>query len=125
MMAMLRDRLLLAAVAVLLLQSPAGAACVRSFTFHLSSEGPWSGYGTIKQGRTCSGNYTAGGTMIFKRLLLMQAPAHGAVRLRQGGTYFYTAPKGYSGADPFTLRVCGKEGTIEGCANIIYSMTVM
>ncbi len=62
--------------------------------------------------------------MVFKRLLLAQAPAHGKVRLREGGTYFYTAPTGYAGPDSFTLRVCGKEGTIEGCANLIYNMTV-
>jgi hypothetical protein len=118
-------RLLLTAGVLLALQSPVGAACIRFVNFHLTSEGPWNGYGTIRQGQTCSGSYSAGGTMVFKRLYLAQAPTRGSVRLREGGHYFYTAPTGYSGSDPFTLRVCGKEGTIEGCANVIYNMTVM
>lgn len=122
---MTKSGILLAAVIVLALPSSARAACVRFFNFHVTSEGPWHGHGTIKQGQTCSGNYTAGGNMVFKRLFLAQAPAHGTVRLREGGTYFYTASAGYSGPDSFTLRVCGKEGTVEGCANLIYNMTVM
>jgi hypothetical protein len=121
----LRYRLLLTAGALLLLQSPASALCFRSFNFHMTSEGPWNGYGTVNQGKTCRGNYAAGGTTTFRRLLLIQAPAHGTIRLREGGTFVYTAPKGYSGADAFTLRVCGKADTTEGCANIIYHMTVM
>ena len=109
---------------MLLFATPADAACIAFMNFHLTNEGPWNGYGTIKQGNTCNGSYTAGGIMVFKNLYLAQAPAHGKIRLRQGGTYFYTAPTGYSGKDPFTLRVCGMEGAFEGCANLIYNMTV-
>ena len=117
-------RLLLAGV-LAILASSADAACIARRNFHLTSEGPWGGgHGTIQQGKTCSGNFTAGGNMIFKRLYLVQAPARGKVQLREGGTYFYTAPTGYTGKDTFTLRVCGKEGSIEGCANLIYEMTV-
>jgi Bacterial Ig domain len=124
MMGNLGYRLLLAAGALLLLQSPAAALCFRSFNFNLTSEGPWNGYGTVNQGKTCGGHYGAGGTMTFGRLLLIHAPAHGTVRLR-GLTFVYTASKGYSGADAFTLRVCGKQGTAEGCANLLYNMTVI
>jgi hypothetical protein len=120
----MRLRFLLAAGVILILPASADAACVIRMHFHLSSEGPWSAYGTVKQGKTCSGNYRAGGTTNFKRLLLVQAPPHGTVRLREGGTYFYTAPTGYSGSDNFMLKICGKEGTIEGCANLSYNMTV-
>jgi hypothetical protein len=122
---MVQLRFLLAAGFVLILQSSADAACVAFMNFHLTSEGPWSGHGTIKQGQTCSGSYSAGGTMTFKRLYLLQAPSHGTVRLREGGKYFYTAPVGYSGSDNFKLRICGTEGTIEGCTNLSYNMTVI
>src|SRR5258708_39955383 len=105
---MIGPRFLLAASLLVILSSSADAACINHINFHLTSDGPWSGYGTIRQGRTCSGNYTAGGTMVFKRLWLVQAPSHGTVRLREGGTYFYTAPTGYSGSDSFMLRICGK-----------------
>lgn len=108
----------------LLLASPADAACTGFFRFNLTSEGPWPAHGTIQQGKTCSGNYYAGGTWTFKRLYLVKPPARGKVQLREGGTYIYTAPTGYTGSDPFTLRVCGKEGTVEGCANLVYNMTV-
>jgi hypothetical protein len=120
----MRYRFFLAAGLMLPLAAPAEAACIRFMNFHLTSEGPWQGYGTIQQGKTCSGSYTAGGTWTFKRLYLVQAPAHGKVQLREGGTYFYTAPAGFTGSDPFTLRVCGKEGNIDGCANLVYNMTV-
>lgn len=121
---MLLFRCLLVASFAVTLSTTADAACIGFRRFNLTSEGPWTGYGTIEQGKTCSGSFTAGGTWIFKRLLLAQAPVRGKVRLQQGGTYFYTAPTGYSGSDNFTLRVCGKEGAIDGCANLINNMTV-
>ena len=93
--------------------------------FNLTHEGPWPGYGTVKAGQTCSGNFSAGATWTFKRLLLAEPPKHGTVRLKEGGTYFYTAPTNYSGPDPFVLRVCGIEGSAEGCANLINNMTVV
>ena len=122
---MVQLRFLLAAGFALILQSSADAACIAFMNFHLTSEGPWSGHGTIKQGQTCGGSYSAGGTMTFKRLYLLQAPSHGTVRLREGGKYFYTAPVGYSGSDSSKLRICGTEGTIEGCTNLSYNMTVI
>jgi hypothetical protein len=36
----------------------------------------------------------------------------------------YTPQAGYRGNDQFTLRICGKEGTIEGCGDLLYSMVV-
>jgi Bacterial Ig domain len=121
---MKRFGLLLLAGLLVAASSDADAACIRSRSFNLTSEGPWPGYGTIDQGKTCTGNFTAGGTWIFKRLYLVQAPSRGKVRLQEGGTYFYTAPVGYSGNDDFTLRVCGIQGGMEGCANLINHMTV-
>jgi hypothetical protein len=119
----MRRRFCLAA-GLILLASPADAACIRFMNFNLTSPGPWQGHGAIQQGKTCSGSYTAGATWTFKRLYLVQAPARGKVQLREGGTYSYTAPTGFTGSDPFTLRVCGREGTIDGCANLVYNMTV-
>lgn len=112
------------AVALFLQSNAADAACVARRHFNLTHEGPWQGYGTVKAGHTCVGNFRAGGTWIFKRLYLFEPPKHGKVRLREGGTYFYTAPENYSGPDTFILRVCGKEGTVDGCANLINNMTV-
>lgn len=121
---MMRRRFFLAAAPILLLASPADAACTSFFKFNLTSEGPWQAHGVIRQGATCSGNYYAGATWTFKRLYLVKAPARGKVQLREGGYYSYTAPTGFTGSDPFTLRVCGREGTIDGCANLVYNMTV-
>ena len=112
------------AAVAMLVASDAEARCVSSYRFNLSSEGPWPTYGTIDAGTTCSGSYNSGGTTVFKRLYLAQPPRHGRVRLQEGGRYAYTAPSGYTGPDPFTLRVCGLTGTYEGCANIVYNMTV-
>ena len=121
---MIQRRFFLVAAVTLIMASPADAACIRFMNFNLTSAGPWQGHGSIQQGKTCSGSYTAGGTWTFKRLYLVQAPARGKVQLREGGTYSYTAPTGFTGSDPFTLRVCGKEGNIDGCANLVYNMTV-
>jgi hypothetical protein len=108
----------------ILLATEAHARCVRPYRFNTTSEGPWPTYGTIKAGVTCSGSYNSGGTVVFKRLYLAQAPRYGRVRLQEGGRYFYTAPTGYKGEDPFTLRICSQTGTYEGCSNIVYNMTV-
>ena len=80
-------RFFLAAAPLLLLVSPADAACTGFFRFNLTSEGPWQAHGTIQQGKTCSGNYYAGGSWTFKRLYLVKAPSRGKVQLREGGTY--------------------------------------
>jgi hypothetical protein len=121
----LQKHFLGAIAALLCLQCDmADAACVAFRHFNLSHEGPWPGYGTIKAGHTCGGKFSAGGTWIFKRLYLFEAPRHGSVRLWEGGTYYYTAPLNYSGPDTFVLRVCGKQEAIDGCANLINNMTV-
>jgi len=92
--------------------------------FSLTSEGPWIGRGDIKQGRTCNGYYRTRRIAAFRRLYLTVPPAHGTLLLHEGGTYSYTAPVGFTGSDPFMLRVCGKEGLISGCSRIVYNMTV-
>jgi hypothetical protein len=122
---MKRQLFLLATGLLLLSQSPLQAACITPIHFHLTSEGPWKGHGDIRQGGACDGFYRAGRIARFKRLYLTQPPAHGTLQLREGGTYTYTAPVGYSGSDPFMLRICGKEGFITGCSKIVYNMTVM
>jgi len=118
------QRLCLLFAGLLLSQFPAQAACIQPIHFHLTSEGPWKGHGDIRQGRTCDGFYRAGRIATFKRLYLTEPPVHGTLRLHEGGTYTYTAPTGYSGNDPFMLRICGKEGLIRGCSRIVYDMTV-
>jgi hypothetical protein len=55
---------------------------------------------------------------------LTEPPARGTLRLREGGTYSYTAPTGFTGNDPFMLRICGMEGLITGCSKIVYNMSV-
>ena len=70
---MMRRRFFLSVSLILLLASPADAACIRFMNFNLTSTGPWQGHGAIQQGKTCSGSYTAGGTWTFKRLYV-QAP---------------------------------------------------
>jgi hypothetical protein len=104
--------------------SEAFAACVAPFRFQLTSQGPWPAFGSIKSGSSCSGSFSSSGPIIFKRLLLASAPQHGAVRLQQGGRYFYSPSAGYVGKDNFTLKVCGNQGGFEGCADIAYAMTI-
>jgi hypothetical protein len=120
----MRWRLFLLSTVLLLSQSPLQAACITPIHFHLTSEGPWKGQGDIKQGRTCIGDYRAGRTATFRRLYLTEPPLHGTLLLHEGGAYSYTAPTGFTGSDPFMLRVCGKEGFITGCSRIVYNMTV-
>jgi hypothetical protein len=103
---------------------PVQAACIAPIHFHLTSEGPWKGRGDIKQGATCNGYYRTGRIAAFRKLYLTTPPAHGTLFLHEGGTYSYTAPTGFTGSDPFMLRVCGKEGLITGCSKIVYDMTV-
>ena len=121
---MKRGLFLLCTGLLLLSQSPLHAACIAPIHFHLTSEGPWKGHGDIKQGRSCSGNYRPGRIATFRRLYLTEPPAHGTLLLHEGGTYSYTAPTGFTGSDPFMLRICGKEGLITGCSRIVYDMTV-
>jgi hypothetical protein len=115
---------LLSAGLLLLSLSPLQAACITPIHFHLTSEGPWKGRGDIRQGRTCSGYYRTGRMATFRRLYLTEAPAHGTLLLHEGGTYSYTAPVGFSGNDPFMLRICGQEGLVKACSRIVYNMTV-
>lgn len=120
----MKRRLFLLSAGLLLSQSPLQAACIKPIHFHLTSEGPWKSHGDIRQGRTCNGSYRTGRIATFKRLSLAEPPAHGTLRLHQGGTWSYTAPTGFAGSDPFMLRICGKEGLVTGCSKIVYNMTV-
>jgi hypothetical protein len=120
-------RIVLGAVAVaapLLLSAGAYAKCVVPFRFAITSPGPWMAVGTIKSGTTCPGSFNSSGPMVFKRLYLAAAPQHGSVRLQEGGRYSYSAKPGYVGQDRFTLRVCGSDGGVDGCADIQYNMTM-
>jgi hypothetical protein len=65
-----------------------------------------------------------GSDLTFKRLFLVSPPAHGKIRLREGGHYIYSTPSGYKGPDAFTLRVCGTEDNEPGCATLKYSVTI-
>jgi hypothetical protein len=120
----MRWQLVLLSAGMLLSLSPLQAACITPIHFHLTSEGPWHGHGDIKRGRTCNGYYRTGRIATFQRLYLTEPPAHGTLRLREGGTYSYTAPTGFTGRDPFMLRICGREGLVTGCSRIVYNITV-
>ena len=62
--------------------------------------------------------------MSFKRLLLVSAPQHGSISLREGGHYTYSTQVGYRGPDSFMLRICGNEGGRDGCADLQYTVTI-
>jgi len=105
-------------------QAFAQESCSRRSSFHLTSEGPWSGAMSVRSGQPCGGGFFSGGTIRFKRLYLATPPQNGTVSLREGGYYSYQSKAGYRGPDTFTLRICGTEGSVEGCANVRYSVTV-
>jgi hypothetical protein len=117
-------RLLFLAVVAWLDVAPAWAACGNQGTFHLTSPGPWQKSLVARPGGVCENTFRAGGAMVFKQLFLVAPPGHGKVTLRQGGWYRYAAQPGYSGRDTFTLRVCGVQAGHEGCANIVYNVTL-
>jgi hypothetical protein len=71
----------------------------------------------VKAGKSCSSGFNAGGRTTFKRLFLASAPSKGKVTLREGGFFTYHAPA-QAGSDSFTLKVCGREANLEGCADI-------
>jgi hypothetical protein len=120
----MRWRRFVLSASLLLSHAPLHAACIAPIHFHLTSEGPWKGHGGIKQGRSCNGDYRPGRIASFRKLYLTAPPVHGTLLLHEGGTYSYTAPTGFAGSDPFTLRICGKEGLVTGCSRIVYNMTV-
>jgi len=124
---------LLATMLLVGLSSTANAArCMRGSNYNLSVEGPWQRYMTVAQGRRCAitiytGNkrYPALGGWYLERLNLAQAPSHGAVRIQGLSHYVYSAPKNYTGKDQFTVRLCGRSGTQEGCSNFLVDVTIV
>jgi hypothetical protein len=98
--------------------------CGRKGWFHLTSAGPWPMSIQTKVGTACDGAFRSGGNTSFKNLVLVSPPQHGSVSLRQGGYYTYRPNAGFQGADSFQMRVCGTEGTIQGCADLHYTATV-
>ena len=101
------------------------AECVTRTRFHFTSPGPWGSSLGTGVGKPCSGSFRSGGNTTFKRLNLLKTPEHGTISLRQGGYFTYTPAAGYRGPDSFQLQVCGKEGTIEGCADLHYTAQVV
>ena len=117
-------RLIPAAMCLLIFSSASDARCMSKVRFHFTSEGPWSGYGVATNGKECRQRFRTGGNTVFKRLYLKVSPQQGSIRLQEGGMWAYTPQAGYRGNDQFTLRICGKEGTIEGCGDLLYRMVV-
>jgi hypothetical protein len=112
------------AVSVFIWCEAQAAECVHRVRFHFTSQGPWGGSIGAATATPCTGNFHSGGNTVFKKLNLVRAPQHGSVSLRQGGYFTYTSAAGFRGPDSFQLQVCGKEGTIEGCADLNYTVTV-
>ncbi len=112
-------------LAALLLSDSSSMAeeCDRRGGYYLSHDANYPMFITIKAGTTCEATFRARGNLVFKRLLLVSAPARGKIRLREGGFYIYSAPPS-AGSDKFTLRVCGSENNSNGCATLDYSVTV-
>jgi len=74
--------------------------------------------------KSAAKDFVPGAIPVFKRLYLKVSPQHGSIRLQEGGMWAYTPQAGYRGNDQFTLRICGREGTIEGCGDLLYRMVV-
>jgi hypothetical protein len=103
----------------------AEARCVRTGDYRLTSKGPWPITFWVPSGEDCTDEFIAGSRSMFKRLILVSAPKHGSITLREGGHYRYKTPPGYRGLDAFTLRVCGIEaGGYAGCADLQYSVNI-
>jgi hypothetical protein len=117
-------------IALFIVLSPFGSdmaqayECGRRGWFHLTTSGPWPMFIQTMVGTPCNGAFRSGGNTSFKKLFLVSPPQHGSVSLGQGGYYTYRPNAGFRGSDPFQMRVCGKEGTIEGCADLQYTATV-
>jgi hypothetical protein len=114
---------LLSWAALLCTHSAQAAGCEFAGYFHLTSTGPWPKTGRILAGHACGSGFRAGGSMIFKRLLLVKKPDRGSITLIEHGHYRYQAPQ-TPGTDSFTLRVCGNEGGYDGCADLVYTIAV-
>jgi hypothetical protein len=115
---------LIAAAPFLISEIAEAKECSRSGSYHLSSTGPWPMRIQARSGEACTAGFRAGGNMIFKRLLLVSAPQHGSISLREGGHYTYSTQAGYRGPDSFMLRICGNEGGRDGCADLQYTVTI-
>ena len=111
-----------AAMCLLIFSSASDARCMSKVRFHFTSEGPWSGYGVATNGKECRQRFRAGAIPFSSGCKV--SPQHGSIRLQEGGMWAYAPQAGYRGNDQFTLRICGKEGTIEGCGDLLYRMVV-
>lgn len=99
--------------------------CLRSGgSFKLTSPGPWVMTSVARSGQECRSYFRSYGTVIFKKLYLVNAPSNGTVRLQSGGYYFYKPKAGFRGEDNFALRICGSQGGLDGCTDLSVKMTV-
>jgi hypothetical protein len=118
--------LALAFGAVLIPDAARADACAHSFELRLTSEGPWPAYGRTKRDTPCTSWFLArAGAVVYKRLYRVENAQHGSVGLQQGGYFSYSPNRGYVGPDRFTLRVCGTHDGKDGCATLIFNMTVV
>ncbi|OJY13531.1 MAG: hypothetical protein BGP05_16415 [Rhizobiales bacterium 62-47] len=116
---------LLLPFALLLPTGEAAADCIMPFKFNITSQGPWPAYMRVKSGEGCGSRTWRIDTFTAKRLYLAAAPQHGKVTLHAPGGYRYVSAKGYTGADRFTLKICGQTyGGYEGCADLLFNVTV-
>jgi hypothetical protein len=119
-------RLVLAIGVVTLPKSALADACAHSFELRLGQEGPWPAHGRTKRDTTCKSWFLSrSGSVVYKRLFRVENAQHGSVGLQQGGFFSYTPNQGYVGQDRFALRVCGTVDGKDGCANLIFNMTVV
>jgi hypothetical protein len=91
--------------------------CIAPFRFSFGTQGVFPAHMFVKAGKSCTSGFSAGGRTTFKRLFLASAPSKGKVTLREGGFFTYQASS-QTGSDSFTLKVCGREANLEGCADI-------
>ena len=91
--------------------------CIAPFRFFFGTPGVFPAHMFVKASKSCTSGFDAGGRTTFKRLFLASAPSKGKVTLREGGYFTYQAPP-QTGSDSFTLKVCGRDANLEGCADI-------
>lgn len=107
-----------------LMPDTALAICSTRGNFRITSEGPWPMFMRASPGRMCERQFRFG-SMVPKRLYLVDPPSNGTIGLRKGGYYSYTPKPSFRGEDAFSLRLCGEYlGKNEGCARLAFSVTV-
>jgi hypothetical protein len=69
-------------------------------------------------------SFNAGGTTSVDSTVVVAQPKHGTVEMQGRSGFRYLPAKGFHGADKFTLRMCGRTSTAQGCSNLSWNVVV-